>query len=251
MSDEGVMADDGEQTPIDEGGERVKCPHCASTYPAGAFANAHLARHIKKQHPEHYAPPGEKPKGATKRAAPRTRSRATEGGGKTTGGTRVARPLEQRLEVSVQLIGTGVGLLEAYDGQVIRNGAKPLAQELAAWRAADPEHTAWIEYLAFDAPWFGAAMVLVSMGFPIAVHHGLVKNLPPLFSGFAPGGQAPPPPGKAEENGQGVDLGAVFQQAMQDPNFVAMAQQMAQGGGFAPPMAGAPPDSPVEEVRVP
>jgi hypothetical protein len=237
VSDTGVLEADGEATPIEEATDSVACNVEGCGYVADPAWK--LGIHKWQAHRIRRDPDAPKPK--KKPAAKPSPAKS--------------KNLRARLEMSIGVVGVGVGMLNSYDGQVIHNGTPSLATALADWAEVDPVARKYIEYLAFDAPWFGVAMVLVSMGFPIAANHGVVKKVPPMFSGFAPGGSTPLHRVRTEENGkpeqgQQMDVGTMMQTAMKDPDFAAFAQGV-MGGTFKPPAAGAPAESPAEEIIVP
>ena len=238
MSDLGVLEADGETTPVTESGDIARCdqPDCDWSGKPTMLGVHRWAKHkIRSGNPSHAK------KAPAKKTSPPKTPRSTTGP--------TSKDLRARLLVSCQLVGTGVGMLDRYDGQIVHAGSPALANALGDWADADPAARKWIEMLAFDAPWFGVAMLLLSMGFPIAAHHGLIKNVPPMFAGLA-GGQAPPArEAKAEpspsQNGSGapMDLAA----AMQDPDFQRFAQGI-MGGGFAQPFSAKPPDAATEPM---
>jgi hypothetical protein len=237
-----VLEADGEATPVEERPDLQKCEICGKeTNRLGLHRwNAHKIRKDKGEG------------GSSKPSSP----------------SRKSKDLRGKLQVSIGLVGTGVGLLDKYDGKVIDNGAPALAEALADWADADPKARKIIEMMAFDAPWFGVCMVLVSMGFPIAAHHGLVKNVPPMFGGLAPKGAAPmsttptPPPAGEGDHGTGsMPTPEELAAAMRDPEFIRFAQSMGMGGFIAPmtaqpaaetpaPMGEAPAAEPEPELVV-
>ena len=225
-----VLDDDQEKTPIDE--ELPLCDVC-NTSQKNLGLHKWQAHRIKKG--ETSAP--------AKTSAPKPKASTVR-----------KKDLRGKLEASIGVVGVGVGLLDRYDGAVIHNGAPALATALADWADQDEKARKYIEMLAFDAPWIGVVMILLSMGFPIAAHHGAVKTVPAMFSGFVPrdatAAEKAPKTGSTVPDVSGapqMDLGAM----MQDPGFQSFLQGVAGGSGFAKPFGAAEPESPVKKIVVP
>ena len=233
----GVLEADGEKTPIDDAGDVWVCTEkgCEELPPFNT--KARLGAHRWHAHKIRSQGRSSRPARASK---PKTSSASSGGSGST---STSSKDLKSRLTVSLSLVSTGVAMLDSYDGEIIHKGTPALAQSLSDWADADPKARKIIEMLAFDAPWFGVCMIMLSMGFPIAAHHGFIKNIPApfrIFAAVAPIDTTATDQRTGESAGNG-NLGDVFAQAMQDPNFLSFVQGMAGGSGFAPPMAAQPP----------
>lgn len=225
------MADDGEPTPVDEAGEIFSCPECEELFETQGKLNSHLwVKHRIKKDRATAAKPGRKP---ARKPPARTRTPRVTSSGPS---------LASRLEQSFGIVGIGVGMLDRYDGQVIVNGTPALCKALSDWADADPKARKYIEMLCLDMPWMATVMVTLSIAWPIAEHHRLVKSTPAPLSSFKPTETGPrettdPQPNVADMMQQAAKF------ASENPDMMAaMAQTF--GGGHAAPMTGKPAETP-------
>lgn len=241
MPESGVLEADGIPTPVDEAPAGLSCETC------GAERNPKSGKPWTRQTLGTHRWLVHKIKAGGSSSATSSASGKSRAKKPPSTGT-PAKPLAQRLEGSIGLVGIGVSFLEPYDGRCIQQGAKNFAEALDALCAQYPEARKYVEMLCLDSPALAVVIAALPILLPILAHHGIIRiPLPPAFAGppdrrARTGGPTGDPPSPA-----GSPLGDVLASAMQDPGFMTAAMQaMAgaarpMGNGDAPEPAKAPP----------
>lgn len=246
---DGVLADDGIATPVQmdpsaNDGHELACdfPGCTTK----ARTKQGLGTH---RWAAHGLRAGDKAPAASSSPSSGTSSPGGAGNKPPTPPPFVAdKPLAQRLQGSIGLIGVGVGMFEPYDGAVIQKGAKSVAEALDVFCQQYPDARKYVEMICLDSPAIGLLLALLPIVLPILKHHGLLPAGVPLGPFAGP----PDPKGaRRDEHGQpdpsSPGIATLLGAAMADPGFLAMAGSMAASmqanAGAASPMGeGAPAD---------
>jgi hypothetical protein len=93
--------------------------------------------------------------------------------------------LRKAIASSFELLGFGIGTLDAFDGEVIVDNADDMADALIELGKTNPSVMRWLENLVGVSAWGGVLTVLgVKVAAPIAIHHGV---LPAEMAAFMEG----------------------------------------------------------------
>lgn len=81
------------------------------------------------------------------------------------------------LTSSVELLGVGVSFLDEFDGDLIHDKARLIAESLVELSHHNPRARKMLEQLVTGSAWGGVAMVLgKEIALPIALHHGVLPE---------------------------------------------------------------------------
>ncbi len=116
--------------------------------------------------------------------------------------------LKKAIASSFELLGFGIGTLDAFDGEVIVNNADDMADALIELGKTNPSVMRWLENLVGVSAWGGVITVFgVKVVAPIGIHHGWLPEEMGLFvegdipiKGELTVVPGPPPTGFAEDD---------------------------------------------------
>ncbi len=93
-----------------------------------------------------------------------------------------APQLKKAIASSFELLGFGVGTLDAFDGNVIVDNADDMADALIELGKTNPNVMRWLENLVGVSAWGGVITVFgVKVVAPIGIHHGWLPEEMALF----------------------------------------------------------------------
>ncbi len=117
---------------------------------------------------------------AVKPIAPPSKQRTSKK--KTTPASMTATQLKKALSSSFELLGFGIGTLDAFDGEVIVNNADDMAEALIELGKTNPNVMRWLENLVGVSAWGGVITVFgIKVVAPIAIHHRLLPEEMAMF----------------------------------------------------------------------
>lgn len=101
---------------------------------------------------------------------------------KVTPTTMTAPQLKKAIASSFELLGFGIGTLDAFDGNVIVENADDMADALIELGKTNPNVMRWLENLVGVSAWGGVITVFgVKIVAPIGIHHGWLPEELGLF----------------------------------------------------------------------